>query len=757
MEYYYIIIVVVLFALAISDLVVGVSNDAVNFLNSAIGSKAAPFRIIMAVAALGIVIGATFSNGMMEVARKSIFHPDKFFFDEIMIIFVAVMLTDIILLDLFNTFGLPTSTTVSIVFELLGSAVAVSVVKITQASESLTTLSEYINSDRALGIISGIFLSIVVAFSAGAIIQWLIRNAFTFDIAKSIRYWGSIWGGIAVSAITFFLLVKGAKNASFMSENMVDWILNNKIRIIIMGFFAGAIGFQFLLLFTKINILKIIVLFGTFALAMAFAGNDLVNFIGVPLAGFESFKAYSSAENVEASSYVMDILKEPVRTPTLFLLAAGMIMAVTLRYSRKARSVTATELNLSNQNEGSERFESSSFARVIVRYAIDLSVLAKRIVPGKIQRAIGKRFDKTPIEQKETKQKEIIAFDLVRASVNLVVASILISIGTSLRLPLSTTYVTFMVAMGSSLSDRAWGRESAVYRITGVLTVIGGWFLTAISAFTAAFLVAVLISYGGFFALMGLVALVVFFVIKSHVLHKRRELKSDSDRYFRQHHEVISTENVIDKCGDSITSIMVNVSKLYYLAVIAFVKEKRKDLQGLLKEIKKLNDTTLSLKNNVHRTIKKLREDEVESGHHYVQVIDYLRETSNCLHFAVNPLYKHIDNNHPPLQNNLLEELFEFNEKMSEYFNYAITIVRQGSFEHIPDLESRRNLLIEEINQLRRKQIKSIKKHNSGVKVGLVFLDLMTESKNLLLFTTNVIQANHDFVEYGNNMNNGNT
>jgi phosphate/sulfate permease len=319
MEYYYLIIVVVLFALAISDLVVGVSNDAVNFLNSAIGSKAASFKVIMAVAALGILIGATFSNGMMEVARKSIFHPDMYYFNEIMIVFLAVMFTDIILLDLFNTFGLPTSTTVSIVFELLGSAVAVAIVKISRAAESISQLSLYINSDRALGIISGIFLSVIVAFTVGALIQYIIRILFSFDVSKSIKYWGSIWGGIAISAITYFLLVKGAKSSSFMSEGMVNFILNNNFKIILFGFVGGAIIFQLLLLFTKVNILKVIVLFGTFALAMAFAGNDLVNFIGVPLAGFESFKAFSAVQDADAQNFAMDILKQPVRTPTMFL------------------------------------------------------------------------------------------------------------------------------------------------------------------------------------------------------------------------------------------------------------------------------------------------------------------------------------------------------------------------------------------------------------------------------------------------------
>lgn len=752
MEYYFIIIVVILFALAISDLIVGVSNDAVNFLNSAIGSKAASFKVIMAVAALGILVGATFSNGMMEVARKSIFHPDMFFFNEIMIIFLAVMFTDIILLDMFNTYGLPTSTTVSIVFELLGSAVAVAVVKITRAAESLSALSQYINSDRALAIISGIFLSVFVAFTVGAIIQWFIRIMFSFNTKKTLKYWGSVWGGIAVSAICYFLLIKGAKSSSFMSDEVVSWILNNNLKIIIFGFIGGAVIFQLLLMASRVNILKIIVLFGTFALAMAFAGNDLVNFIGVPLAGFESFKAYSAASGADPGSFTMDILNKPVQTPTMFLLIAGLIMALTLRYSKKARSVTATTIDLSNQNEATERFESSGFARLLVRWSVDFSSFMSRIMPKKVQSWIDKRFDQSFMKNGERKQQEILAFDLVRASVNLVVASILISIGTSLKLPLSTTYVTFMVTMGTSLTDRAWGRESAVYRITGVLTVVGGWFLTALSAFTAAFMVAMLLSFGGMVAVIGLAILVAFIIVKTHVLHKKREKESSSDRYFRED-EAITTENVIEDCSSTITSVIVKVSKLYYLAVIAFVKEKRKNLQNILKDVKELNKTTKKLKNNVHLTIKQLEGDEADSGHHYVQVLDYLRETSNCLNFSIAPLFRHVDNKHRPLDQKRQDDLLEFNEKMSEFFNFALTIVRQNSFEHISELESKRDMLISEINSLRKKQIKSLKKEGAGTKVSLVFLDLMTESKNMLLFITHVVKANHDFVEHGHYLN----
>jgi phosphate/sulfate permease len=748
MEYYYVIIVVVLFALAISDLVVGVSNDAVNFLNSAIGSKAAPYKVIMAVSALGILIGATFSSGMMEVARQGIFHPDMFNFHEIMIIFLAVMMTDIILLDMFNTFGLPTSTTVSIVFELLGSAVAVSIVKISKAASSLSELANYINTDRALGIISGIFVSILIAFTVGVLVQWLIRLLFSFKLAKTMKYWGGLWGGFSFASIVYFLVVKGAKGASFMSERMVNYINTHTLDIILYSFFGGALIFTLMILFTRINILKIVVLIGTFALAMAFAGNDLVNFIGVPLAGFESFKAYLAA-GLPADSLTMEVLKGAVKTPTMFLLIAGIIMALTLRYSRKARSVTATTINLSRQSDGNERFESSALARFLVRITVEMSRFFQRVIPDKILLKIEKRFDQSALESKERKQQEILAFDLLRASVNLVLAAGLIGLGTSLKLPLSTTYVTFMVAMGTSLSDGAWGRESAVYRISGVLTVVGGWFLTAFTAFTATFLLAVLLMYGGMVAIGLLIALAVFILIRSHVMHKEREKESGAEKLFRE--EDLTTDKIVQKSSDLVAKIMIRVSKMYYLTLLNFTKEKRKELGNIRKDIKDLNNETKGLKNSVHVTIRNMQEDEIESGHHYVQIVDYIRETTNCLNYIINPVFHHVDNNHPPLADGPAKDLLDYNEKMSEFFNYALAILTKNSFDQLDSLKKMRDRLLEMTNELRRNQIKALKKSNKSTKVGLVVLDLLSESKNMLLFVTNIVQAYRDFNEHARN------
>ena len=537
METIYLVLVVVLFFLAISDLIVGVSNDAVNFLNSALGAKAASFKVIMTVAALGIVFGATFSSGMMEVARKGIFNPSYFYFSEIILIFLAVMITDVILLDGFNTFGMPTSTTVSIVFELLGAAVGVSLIKLASSDqiiqletggEKVAQLGDYINSDKALIIIAGILLSVVVAFTAGTIIQYLSRLLFTFSYKKKLKYFGALWGGVAITSITYFILIKGLKGSAYASYIMPDglalkeWVKAHNFPIIIYSFITWVIILQLLSFIKKFDILKFIVLVGTFALAMAFAGNDLVNFIGVPLAGYHAFIDFL-AMGVPADQALMTSLSGKVETPFVFLLFAGGIMVLTLWTSKKAKSVVKTSLDLGRQEEGYERFNSSAVSRIIVRSNTNMAKYFQSLIPLRIQASIDKRFDQKPfIEKQKALGADAPAFDMIRASATLVVASILISFATSLKLPLSTTYVTFMVAMGTSLADRAWGSESAVYRVTGVISVIGGWFFTAFSAFVSAFIMALLFSYFGIPAVGIAVLLVIFVIYRTHFLHKKR-------------------------------------------------------------------------------------------------------------------------------------------------------------------------------------------------------------------------------------------
>jgi len=733
MESYYILIVAVLFLLAISDLIVGVSNDAVNFLNSAIGSKAAPFKIILAIAAVGVLVGAVFSNGMMEVARKGIFNPEHFAFNEIMVIFLAVMLTDILLLDFFNTIGLPTSTTVSIVFEILGSAVAVAIYKVTRSDALVNSVGTYINIESSVMIIVGIFLSVIIAFSVGMIVQWIVRLAFSFNVKKTYKYWTGLWGGFAITAILFFLLIKGAKGSTLVSPDMLVYIKSNTTKILLISFVGWTALFQLLATFTRVNILKITVLVGTFALAMAFAGNDLVNFIGVPLAGFESFKSFMASGASEPTGFLMTSLREPVNTPIYFLIAAGMIMVLTLRFSKKAKSVTATTIDLSRQGEGSERFASSSLARFIVRRSVEFSNGVGKISPPAVTRFVQNRFD---AERSSEDKQEKLAFDLVRASVNLVVASILIAIGTSLKLPLSTTYVTFMVAMGTSLADGAWGRESAVYRITGVLTVIGGWFFTAFSAFLASFLIASLIFFGKLPAILILIGLAIFILLRTHAFHKKRaekELRLDS--------EIMSASyEVLKTCDDEVKSSIIKVSKIFYLTYTNFFKEKHKELKGLRKDVKHLGKDIKGIRENIPETLKKFEISELESGHHYVQVVAYMTEMSNSLLHIVTPAYNHLDNNHPQ-DKEQAAELKIFIEKSSEYFDYAVNILKSKKFEQMDELVIRRDEMINMANDILRNRIKILKKTQKGVKVSVTYMEMLSESKNLFLNVVHLVKT----------------
>jgi len=735
METYYILIVGVLFLLAISDLIVGVSNDAVNFLNSAIGSKVAPFRIIVAVAAVGVLVGAVFSNGMMEVARKGIFNPDTFTFSQIMVIFLAVMMTDILLLDFFNTVGLPTSTTVSIVFELLGSAVAVAILKIKLAGNSvISNLGDHINTERAVTIITGIFISIVVAFTVGMIVQWFVRLAFSFNLKKSTKFWSGVWGGFAITAILYFLLMKGAKGSTLVTDEMLVFIQEHTVRILLISFVSWTVVFQLLVFFTRLNILKITVLVGTFALAMAFAGNDLVNFIGVPLAGFESYKAFALSGAGNPDGLMMVALKGPVDTPIYFLIAAGLVMVLTLRFSRKARSVTATTIDLSRQTEGTERFASSTLSRFIVRRSVELSNGVNRITPKAVSRFVKSRFEE--IQAQDTKSQKT-AFDLVRASVNLVVASILIAFATSLKLPLSTTYVTFMVAMGTSLSDGAWGRESAVYRITGVLTVIGGWFFTAFCAFAAAFLIASIIFLGKLPVILVLIAMAIFILIRTHAFHKRR-----MEKEARLESEIITASyEVLNSCNDEVTGTISQVSKIFYDTYSSFFREKLKELKKLRKESKHLGKRIKELRQEIPATLRKFEEKELQSGPYYVQVVDYMKEMCNSLMHIVQPAYDHIDNNHS-LDKEQTDQMKEFSEKTREFFDQVILLLKDRKFNRLEELTRKRDQLIDMSNDILLNRIKILKKTQKGVKVSVTYIEMLSETKNLLLNVIQLVKAN---------------
>lgn len=747
MESIYIVIVGVLFILAISDLVVGVSNDAVNFLNSAVGSKAASFKVIMLVAALGVVVGATFSSGMMEVARKGIFHPQMFYFSEIMIIFFAVMITDVILLDTFNTFGLPTSTTVSIVFELLGAAVAISLLKV--MNDSGLAISDYINSSKALAIISGILLSVVVAFISGAIIQYISRLIFSFRFKRKMKLYGAIWGGISITAITYFILIKGLKGSSYAGYEMADgtilkeWVKVNALMIIAFSFLLWTVLLQLITWLFKINISKIIVLVGTFALAMAFAGNDLVNFIGVPLAGYESYIQFINSPGADPNAFLMSGLTGKVETPFIFLLLAGLVMVVTLYFNKKAKKVIKTSVDLSRQEEGTERFGSTMFSKVLVRAAIKVNKRVSSVLPKSANDFIRKQFDASRAEEEIYVGEERPAFDMIRASVNLVVASILISFATSLKLPLSTTYVTFMVAMGTSLADNAWGRESAVFRITGVISVIMGWFFTAMAAFTVAFVIAFLSQLGGFIIIGLFILLAAYSVIRSHLKGKKSE---DEERDLKSV-ELAETLNIDDlhlDCKSSSSDAFHLVSDIYSGVVDGLSEEKRKELLHTFRKAKAYNKKVKTAKGNIKVVIQKLDEESLDAAQYYTLVLDYMREIGHNLMFISEPAMEHVENNHKPIGPKQTEHLKSLVDDLDSFVNVAIEIITENSYQKLPDLIKREEEILAMMNKYIMAQIKRLKKNKSGAKNTKLFLDILAETKSLIFNMVNLTKSMRD-------------
>lgn len=750
MENFYLILVIILFALAISDLIVGVSNDAVNFLGSAIGSKAAPKWVIFLLASAGILIGASFSNGMMEVARKGIFHPDMFYFSEIMVIFLAVMITDVILLDMFNTFGMPTSTTVSIVFELLGSAVAVSIVKIKSLGGTILDLSNYLNSDKALAIIFGILVSVIIAFSVGAIVQYVTRFIFSFRYSKTLKYFGSIYGGLAIAGITYFILIKGIDGSSFSGyqlqngETLGEWVNHSAVSLLLYSFIGWTILLQLLNWMFKFDVLKFVVLVGTFALAMAFAGNDMVNFIGVPVAGFKSFQAWIASGGVAPDRFTMDVLGGESTTPVYMLLISGFIMVITLIVSKKARAVTETQINLGRQSEGIERFGSSPVSRIIVRSSININKSIQKITPEWFNKSISKRFMPVPLKQADS--SEAPAFDKLRASVNLMVASILIALGTSLKLPLSTTYVTFMVAMGTSLADRAWDRESAVYRISGVFAVIGGWFLTAIIAFTVSAVIALCIVAGGKFMIFVFMAMALLIVIRTHILFKKRNHAKIAGE---DEEEIISekdeTEKIIAKCNKQVISGIVSTSKIFSIVIENFLNEDRIHLKEGVELKNEMNKKSKKQKNKLLNTISKI-EGDIDSSHFYVQVVDYQREIAHSLNFIAEPLFEHLNNNHKPFLTKQADELKQLISRIDEFLNFSLYIVRENKFHNIEELIQKRAAIFELLGEFEKAQIKRIKEQTVNTRNSVLFFNTITETKNMLLHYINLIKSYRDFI-----------
>jgi phosphate/sulfate permease len=741
----YLVIVVILFILAISDLMVGVSNDAVNFLNSAIGSKVAPRYIIMIVASLGILVGTTFSSGLMEVARKGIFNPQFFYLNEIMVVFLAVMITDVLLLDLYNTFALPTSTTVSIVFELLGAAVAVSLIKIANSGEGFGELVKYINTSKAFAIISGILLSVVISFTVGAIIQFVTRLIFTFDYKKRFKRYGAIWGGVALTAITFFILIKGAKGSSLLTSETQTWIKNNSELIIIYSFIAWTILLQLIQWFTKINILKPIVLIGTFALALAFAANDLVNFIGVPLAGLATYNI--GAASSSPFEILMVALTQKVPTPTLLLLLAGGVMVVTLWINKKSRSVTKTEVNLGRQSEGFERFESTLLSRKIVGMTVGLNNVYKKVVPSGLQKFISNRFNSVSQQLNLfSKGGEPPAFDLIRASVNLMVASMLISFATSLKLPLSTTYVTFMVAMGTSLSDKAWGRESAVYRVTGVITVIGGWFLTAVIAFTVAGIFAVIIFYGELPAIIVLSVLAAFFIYKTHVLHKRRTVEEDRL-------EMIAARDLTNEV-DILKTLMVNISSYLGFVKQAFESsieginsgniDKLRETKKVVKLIKKNSNFLVA---EIMTSAKKFPVDNKKTGRRYGKIIANIQEIYIHIRDVNQRCLDHIDNNHTPPAGEQVVELNAIKDLLGMKIDSTVKLLDSKEFVNFEEYSGSLEEYTESVTNFDENQLNRISTGTDTTRNSLLFLEILSDSENIsnhLNSLVSLLKKNYD-------------
>jgi len=738
MENIYLLMLVALTILAVADIVVGVSNDAINFLNSAIGSKALSMRTIMIVASLGIFIGAVYSSGLMEVARKGIFVPGEFYFDEIMIIFMAVMITDILLLDFFNTLGLPTSTTVSIVFNLLGAAVVMSLIKISASdTQTFADLGNYINTKKAIEIISGILLSVVIAFSVGALVQWISRLIFTFQYEKKIKNFGALFGGVALTAILYFIFMKGLKGTPYYKD-MKGIIEGNEIFIILGGFVVFTlVSFLFQKL-TKKSILLVVIAVGTFGLALAFSGNDLVNFIGVPMAAYHSYEAWS-ASGVDASLFAMDVLDKKMPAEPFLLFIAGGIMVVTLWFSKKAKTVAETEISLSRQGETHEKFQPNMLSRAVVKGSTWLSQAVSYIIPKSTQEKIGVSFQK-PDTAVLTKDQSIDApaFDMIRASVNLMVAGVLISIATAMKLPLSTTYVTFMVAMGTSLADRAWGRESAVYRVAGVLNVIGGWFFTAFGAFVAAGTVAFLINWNKEVMVPILLLITVALLVRNYLSHRKSRTTTIDPKKLKKS-ESSTVQGIISESADNISSVVSRTNKIYTDVLKGLAKEDTKKLKKSRNGVEKLDAEIEDLRDNIFYLIKNLDETSVRGSNFYITILAYLTDMAQSLEFISKKSYKHINNNHKKLRYNQIKDLQEIDDSLESLLSEIEEVFNSRKFERIGYVLSRK----EEINSLLankiEKQIERTRTEEESPKNTTLYFNILLETKDLVTGIMNLM------------------
>ncbi|MBQ0080707.1 MAG: inorganic phosphate transporter [Alistipes sp.] len=740
MEWIYTFMLCVMVALALTGLFIGVMNDAANFLNSAIASKVASIKVIMAVASAGIIVGAITSSGMMEVARSGMFDPGNFTFRDIMLLYLSVMLANIILLDVYNTLGLPTSTTVALIFCLLGSALATSIAVITSNNEiSLTQIGDYINSTRALAIVAGILLSVILAFSCGSFVMYVSRIIFTFSYKKMFRRFGPMWCGISFTAIIYFALFKGLKSA-LSDQPFIIYISENLTAALVICWVISSVVLYFLSMF-RINILKVNILAGTFALALAFAGNDLVNFIGVPVAGFDSYRLALESHN---PMMTMEALRGNAQANTLLLLFAGVVMIVTLWTSKRALSVSKTELSLSSQNEGDGAFGSTPASRGLVRLARNINSMLETITPNRCIKFIESRFQKPALSEQTEKTKA--NYDMIRATVNLTTSAILISIATSMKLPLSTTYVCFMVSMGSSLADKAWGRESAVYRITGVMTVVSGWFVTGFGALIIAFFVALALMYFGDIAVLIISALCIWMLIRSNLKKNRVASKEES----KTQNEPLSAQEIRNLCVSEVSEAMRQATRIYDRTMIAVLKEHRRSLKEESTKAEELYEHSMERKQKITSVLSQLRDDEISTAYYYAQMIDYVTEISRSLCNITQPCYNHIDNNHEGMSKDQIEDLRSINEDVATIFSRVNLILHKGDFSEVHYVVEMRDELFNSISEAMTRQLHNIKHNNTSTstKASILYLTILNETKSMVLHTQNLIKAQRFFAKH---------
>ena len=746
METVYLGIVIFLFMLAVFDLLVGVSNDAVNFMNSAVGAKVARYRTIIIVAAIGVFAGAVMSNGMMDIARHGIFQPANFSFYEIMCILLAVMVTDVVLLDVFNTLGLPTSTTVSMVFELLGGTFILAILKIIGDESGLLSLGDMMNTEKALSVIMGIFLSVAIAFIAGTFVQYISRLIFSFNYKKKLSWTIGIFGGISVTALSYFVLIKGLKSAPFMTPESLAWIQENTTMLVI-GCFVFFTALMQILHWCKVNVFRIIVLLGTFSLALAFAGNDLVNFIGVPLAGFSAYTDYvANANGADIHSFMMTSLMSSAKTPVIFLFASGIIMVYALATSKKAKNVIKTSVDLARQEEGDEMFGSSALARTIVRRATNINEFLTRVIPANVRQWIDSRFNKD-----EVILENGAAFDMVRAAVNLVLSGLLIIIGTTMKLPLSTTYVTFIVAMGTSLADRAWGRESAVYRITGMLSVIGGWFITAFVAFTICALVTAIMFYTSFVGMFVFICVAVFLLVRSNIQYSKKEKTEQQDDTFKRMMSTKDKSEILSLLRQHVKETMtdyIEYSRNAYIQVTdGFINE---DLKLLRKVINSTDEQKKMLKKRRRKEILGLRRIPItiaiEKNTWFHLGSNSCEQMLYCLKRIGEPCKEHVDNNFNPIPQVCIEEFMPIRQELSQLMERTRSAIDQNNYDSADEILKQGDDLKNKISALRKQQMNRMQEvDTTNLKALMVYLNILQESQELVSIWRHLLRASRFF------------